>query len=405
MISNRALNMPASPIRRLVPFADEAKKRGIQVYHLNIGQPDIETPKEWFEYIEKFKTKVVAYTHSQGILPLREKFSEYYKKWDINVSPDEIMVTNGGSEAIMFALGVVCDPGDEILVIEPFYANYAGFAAYLNIKIIPVTTTPENGYRMPEKKEFEKRISSKTKAILFSNPSNPTGVVYTKEELQTIVEIAKKYNLVIISDEVYREFAFDNKKSISAFEFEEIHDRLIIVDSISKRYSACGARIGTFVTKNKEFYNAALKFAQARLSPAEITQYGTIGLLNSSEEYMKNTLTEYQKRRDVAYEEIKKIPSVVAYKPEGAFYLSAKLPVDNAEEFIKWMLTNFNVDGKTTMVAPLSGFYATPNTGLSEIRIAYVLNSEKIKDAIKIMALAIEKFNNQKKLVGESKVD
>ncbi|MDK2886134.1 MAG: aspartate aminotransferase [Thermosipho sp. (in: thermotogales)] len=392
MVSKRALNMPASPIRRLVPYADEAKRKGIHVYHLNIGQPDLETPKEWYEYIEKFKTKVVAYTHSQGILPLREKFSEYYKKWNINVSPDEIMVTNGGSEAIMFALGVVCDPGDEVIVVEPFYANYAGFAAYLNIKLVPVSTTPENGYRMPEKEAFEKVISSKTKAILFSNPSNPTGVVYSKDELQTIVEVAKENNLVIISDEVYREFAFDNKKSISAFEFEEIHNNLIIVDSISKRYSACGARIGTFITKNKDFYNAAMKFAQARLSPAEITQYGAIGLLNSSEEYMKNAIAEYEKRRDVAYEEIKKIPGVVAHKPEGAFYLSAKLPVDNAEEFIKWMLLNFNVDGKTTMVAPLSGFYATPNAGLSEIRIAYVLSAEKIKDAINILAKGIKEF-------------
>lgn len=392
MVSKRALNMPASPIRRLVPYADEAKRKGIHVYHLNIGQPDLETPKEWYEYIEKFKTKVVAYTHSQGILPLREKFSEYYKKWNINVSPDEIMVTNGGSEAIMFALGVVCDPGDEVIVVEPFYANYAGFAAYLNIKLVPVSTTPENGYRMPEKEAFEKVISSKTKAILFSNPSNPTGVVYSKDELQTIVEVAKENNLVIISDEVYREFAFDNKKSISAFEFEEIHNSLIIVDSISKRYSACGARIGTFITKNKDFYNAAMKFAQARLSPAEITQYGAIGLLNSSEEYMKNAIAEYEKRRDVAYEEIKKIPGVVAHKPEGAFYLSAKLPVENAEEFIKWMLLNFNVDGKTTMVAPLSGFYATPNAGLSEIRIAYVLSAEKIKDAINILAKGIKEF-------------
>ncbi|MBO8160439.1 MAG: pyridoxal phosphate-dependent aminotransferase [Thermosipho sp. (in: Bacteria)] len=392
MISKRALNVPASPIRRLVPFADEAKKKGIHVYHLNIGQPDIETPPQWFEYIEKFKTKVVSYTHSQGILPLREKFSEYYKKWDINIEPDEIIVTNGGSEAIMFALGVVCDPNDEVIVIEPFYANYAGFAAYLNVKLVPVTTTPENGYRMPTKEEFEKVITSKTKAILFSNPSNPTGVVYTKEELQILVDIALEHNLVIISDEVYREFAFDDKKAISAYEFEEIHDRLIIVDSVSKRYSACGARIGTFLTKNKNFYSAALKFAQARLSPTEITQYGTIGLLNSEESYIQNVINEYKKRRDVAFEEIKKIPGVIAHKPEGAFYLAAKLPVNNAEEFIKWMLSNFSIDNKTTMVAPLSGFYATPNLGTSEIRIAYVLDSEKIKDAIKILAKGIEKY-------------
>lgn len=396
MISKRAQNVPASPIRRLVPYADAAKAKGIHVYHLNIGQPDIKTPKQWHEYIQKFKTEVVAYTHSQGIKPLREKFAEYYHKWNINVEPDEIMVTNGGSEAILFALGVVCDPGDEVIVIEPFYANYAGFAAYLNVNLVPVTAKPENGYRMPTMDDFEKVISPKTKAILFSNPSNPTGVVYTKEELEVIANIAKKFNLVVISDEVYREFTFDNTKAISMFEFEELRENnLIIVDSLSKRYSACGARIGTFVTKNKDFYAAALKLAQARLCPPEITQYGAIGLLNTDEEYMKNAMNEYRLRRDVAYDEISKIPGIIAHKPQGAFYLSAKLPVDDSEEFIKWMLSEFNVDGKTTMVAPLSGFYATKGLGKSEIRIAYVLESEKLKDAINIMAKAIEAYNNR----------
>lgn len=396
MISKRAANVPASPIRRLVPYADAAKNKGIHVYHLNIGQPDIKTPKEWYEYIEKFKTDVVAYTHSQGIKPLREKFSEYYNKWNINVEPDEIMVTNGGSEAIMFALGVVCDPGDEVIVIEPFYANYSGFAAYLNVKLVPVTSKAENGYRMPDISEFEKVITPKTKAILFSNPSNPTGVVYTKDELETIAKIAMKYNLVVISDEVYREFTFDNTKAISMFEFEELRENnLIIVDSLSKRYSACGARIGTFLTKNKDYYAAALKLAQARLCPAEIAQYGALGLLNTSDEYLKEAMNEYKLRRDVAFEEISKIPGIVAHKPQGAFYLSAKLPVDDSEEFIKWMLTNFNVNKKTTMVAPLSGFYATKGLGKNEIRIAYVLKAEKLKEAISIMAKAIEAYNNR----------
>ena len=396
MISKRAANVPASPIRRLVPYADAAKNKGIHVYHLNIGQPDIKTPKEWYEYIEKFKTDVVAYTHSQGIKPLREKFSEYYNKWNINVEPDEIMVTNGGSEAIMFALGVVCDPGDEVIVIEPFYANYSGFAAYLNVKLVPVTSKAENGYRMPDISEFEKVITPKTKAILFSNPSNPTGVVYTKDELETIAKIAMKYNLVVISDEVYREFTFDNTKAISMFEFKELRENnLIIVDSLSKRYSACGARIGTFLTKNKDYYAAALKLAQARLCPAEIAQYGALGLLNTSDEYLEEAMNEYKLRRDVAFEEISKIPGIVAHKPQGAFYLSAKLPVDDSEEFIKWMLTNFNVNKKTTMVAPLSGFYATKGLGKNEIRIAYVLKAEKLKEAISIMAKAIEAYNNR----------
>lgn len=279
MVSKRALETPASPIRRLVPYADEARKRGIQIYYLNIGQPDIKTPKIWYEYIEKFKPEVVAYTHSQGLLELREAFANYYKRHNIQVTPDEIMITNGGSEAIMFALGVVCDPGDEVITIEPFYANYLGFASYLNVKLVPVTAYPEDGYRLPQIKEFEKIISPRTKAILFSNPSNPTGTVYTYEEMKQIVDFAKRHNLVIISDEVYREFTFDGRKHISAFYFEGIENQLIMVDSISKRYSACGARIGTFVTKNKEFYSNALKFAQARLCPAETTQFGAIGLL------------------------------------------------------------------------------------------------------------------------------
>ncbi|QTA37198.1 pyridoxal phosphate-dependent aminotransferase [Thermosipho ferrireducens] len=392
MISKRALDTPSSPIRRLVPYADEAKRKGIHVYHLNIGQPDIKTPNQWYEYIERFKKDVVSYTHSQGILELREEFSRYYKKWNIDVSSEEVMITNGGSEAIMFALGVVCDPGDEVIVIEPFYANYAGFASYLNIKLVPVTTSPENGYRMPEKEKFEEVITPRTKAVLFSNPSNPTGVVYSEEELKILADIAVKYNLVIISDEVYREFTFDGKEHFSPYYFG-IYDRLIIVDSVSKRYSACGARIGTFVTKNKEFYAAALKFAQARLSPAEITQYGTIGLLKAEDEYIEQVRKEYQKRRDIAFEEIRKIPGVIVQKPEGAFYLAAKLPVENSEEFIKWMLSKFDVDGKTTMVAPLSGFYATSGAGLSEIRIAYVLDVEKMKDALRIISKAIEEYS------------
>jgi len=396
MISKRALETPASPIRRLVPYADEAKKRGVQIYYLNIGQPDIKTPKVWYEYIEKYKPEVVAYTHSQGLLELREAFAKYYARHNIHVTADEIIVTNGGSEAIMFALGVVCDPGDEVITIEPFYANYLGFASYLNVKLVPVTAHPEDGYRLPPISEFEKVVSPKTKAILFSNPSNPTGTVYTYEEIKTIVEFAKKYNLVIISDEVYREFTFDGRKHISIYHFEGIEDQVIMVDSISKRYSACGARIGTLVTKNKEFYKNALKFGQARLCPAEITQFGAIGLLTLGEDYTNLVRDEYQRRRDAAYEGMKQIPGVVVHKPEGAFYLSAKLPVDNAEDFIIWMLKEFSVDGKTTMVSPLSGFYATPGAGMSEIRIAYVLEAEKLADAVKILGEGIKAYNSRK---------
>ncbi|ABS59932.1 MAG: pyridoxal phosphate-dependent aminotransferase [Fervidobacterium sp.] len=396
MVSKRAVETPASPIRRLVPYADEAKKRGINIYYLNIGQPDIKTPSVWYEYIDKYKPEVVAYTHSQGLLELREAFSKYYARHNIHVSADEIMVTNGGSEAIMFALGVVCDPGDEVITIEPFYANYLGFASYLNVKLVPVTAHTEDGYRLPPMSEFEKVVSPKTKAILFSNPSNPTGTVYTYEEMKQIVEFAKKHNLVIISDEVYREFTFDGRKHISVFHFEGIEEQTIMVDSISKRYSACGARIGTLVTKNKEFYKSALKFAQARLCPAETTQFGAIGLLTLGEEYTNSVRDEYQKRRDATYEAMKEIPGVVVHKPEGAFYLSAKLPVDNAEDFIIWMLKEFNVDGKTTMVSPLSGFYATPGAGMSEIRIAYVLEAEKLADAVRILGEGIREYNKRK---------
>lgn len=396
MVSKRAVETPASPIRRLVPYADEAKKRGIHIYYLNIGQPDIKTPSVWYEYIDKYKPEVVAYTHSQGLLELREAFSKYYTRHDIHVSADEIMVTNGGSEAIMFALGVVCDPGDEVITIEPFYANYLGFASYLNVKLVPVTAHTEDGYRLPPISEFEKVVSPKTKAILFSNPSNPTGTVYTYEEMKQIVDFAKKHNLVIISDEVYREFTFDGRKHISVFHFEGIEEQTIMVDSISKRYSACGARIGTLVTKNKEFYKSALKFAQARLCPAETTQFGAIGLLTLGEEYTNSVRDEYQKRRDATYEAMKEIPGVVVHKPEGAFYLAAKLPVDNAEDFIIWMLKEFNVDGKTTMVSPLSGFYATPGAGMSEIRIAYVLEAEKLADAARILGEGIREYNKRK---------
>jgi len=396
MISKRAIETPASPIRRLVPYSDAAEKKGIYVYHLNIGQPDIKTPKIWYEYIDKYKPEVVAYTHSQGIYELREAFASYYARHDINVSADEITITNGGSEAIMFALGVVCDPGDEVLTIEPFYANYLGFATYLSVKLVPVTAHPEDGYRLPSMEAFEKALTPKTKAIIFSNPSNPTGTVYTYEEVKQIIEFAKRHDLVIISDEVYREFTFDGRKHVSAFHFDGIEDRLIMVDSISKRYSACGARIGMLVTKNKEFSKGVLKFAQARLCPAETTQYGAIGLLSLGDEYTNSVRDEYQKRRDATYEAMKEIPGVVVHKPEGAFYLAAKLPVANAEDFIIWMLQEFNINGKTTMASPLSGFYVTSGAGLSEIRIAYVLESEKLREAVEVLGKGIEKYNASK---------
>lgn len=391
-ISLRAQQAPASPIRRLIPFAEEAAKKGKKIYYLNIGQPDIPTPSIYFEYAEKYKPKVVAYTHSAGLLELREAFTKYYERFNLNVTASEMIVTNGGSEAVLFAMAVVADPDDEILVLEPFYANYAGFAAQLGIKLVPVRTYPEDGYAVPAKESFLEKIGPKTKAIIFSNPCNPTGAVYDEKQLQTIADVALEKNLCVISDEVYREFAFDGYKAISMMTFDKIIDRTIVVDSISKRYSSCGARIGTYLTKNKEFYQAALKFAQARLCPAMTSQYATIGLLKLDENYIEQVKKEYENRRDAVYDELKKIDGAVFKKPHGAFYVSVKLPIDNSEKFVKFMLSDFQVDGKTTMVSPLDGFYVTPNAGLNEIRIAYVLDQEKLRDAVRIMALGLKAY-------------
>ena len=394
-ISKRAFQAPESPIRKLIPLAEEAKRRGIHVYHLNIGQPDIETPRIFHEYIKKYNPNVVAYTHSAGLIELREAFKNYYERYGIDVETDEIIVTQGGSEAILFSLAVIANPGDEVLVLEPFYANYAGFASFLGVKLVPVPTRPEDGYHVPDKTLFEERISGKTRAILFSNPSNPTGAVYSEDELKTIMDIALKYDLYVIADEVYREFVYDGLKHVSMMKMDA-GERTIMVDSVSKKFSACGARIGVFVTKNKELYRSAMKFAQARLSPAMMEQYGVIGLLNLEDEYFENVRRIYSKRRDTVCEELSKIEGIVFKKPQGAFYISVKLPIDDAEEFVSWMLSDFDVDGKTTMVAPLKGFYATPNAGNSEIRIAFVLEESKLKDAVRILIRGLEKFSDIK---------
>ncbi|KLO22142.1 pyridoxal phosphate-dependent aminotransferase [Marinitoga sp. 1155] len=393
--SKRILNMQASPIRKLIPYAEAAKKSGKKVLHLNIGQPDLETPKAFFNYIEKHKPEIVAYTHSAGLYELREAFSKYYNENNIPFSPEDIIVTNGGSEAIIFALAAIADPGDEVIVIEPFYANYRGFAEMINVKLVPVRALPETGYAVPSTEEFEKVVSSKTKAIIFSNPSNPTGAVYSKEELKRIVDFAKKYDLYIISDEVYREFTFDGTKHISTMAFGE-YDRTIVVDSISKRYSACGARVGVFATKNKDLYNHVIKMAQSRLCPPMIAQLGTIGLLEMDKSYIEKVYKEYDKRRLSVYNELLKIDGAIFEKPKGAFYVSVKLPIDNSEKFVKWMLTDFSIDNTTVMVAPLSGFYATEGSGTQEIRIAYVLDSEKLKFATHILAEAVKAYNNKK---------
>ncbi|MGC8612379.1 MAG: pyridoxal phosphate-dependent aminotransferase [Athalassotoga sp.] len=393
-LSKRAKDLPASPIRKLVPYADEAKKRGIKVYHLNIGQPDLKTPQIYFERIRKF-SGIDDYTNSAGLMELREKFSEYYKKWSIPFEASEIIITEGGSEAVSFAIAAVADPGDDIMVIEPFYANYSAFAKFLGVNVVPVTSKAEDGYRMPPVEEFERSLTSRTRAILFPNPGNPNGVVYTKDELGMIMDFAVRNDLYIISDEVYREITFDGLKAYSMMDFGN-HERVIIADSLSKRFNICGARIGAIASKNKRIMDSVMKMAMARLAANHISQYGAIGLFDLGEDYFKEMVSEYQKRRDVVYNELKNIPGIIMNKPEGAFYLAAKLPVDDSEEFVKWMLQNFSYDGKTTMVAPLGGFYVTPNMGKNEIRIAYVLNSEDLKDACRILAKGIEEYSKEK---------
>jgi len=383
--------MPASPIRKLVPFAQQAKDRGVNVYHLNIGQPDIQTPGVFYDYISKLFSSVVSYSPSDGIKELKEAFSSYFRSWDIDISSDELLVTSGGSEAIQFALAAVADPGDDIMLIEPFYANYRGFANILGLNVRATTSNVSNGYRLPDDEEMQKALTPKTRAILFSNPSNPTGVVYTEEELTRLIRFARKNNLFVICDEVYREIVFDGIMPSSIMTIDSGQD-IIVVDSISKRFSSCGARIGCVATKNKELYRTIMKFAQARLSPPTIAQFGTIGLLTLGKEYTDSVQKEYGHRRDVVFEELSKIEGIEMKKPSGAFYISVKLPVENAEEFVKWMLTDFSYNGSTVMVAPLEGFYATGGIGTKEVRIAYVLSSEKMKTAIEILAKGLKEY-------------
>ncbi|MBN2218722.1 MAG: pyridoxal phosphate-dependent aminotransferase [Kosmotogaceae bacterium] len=391
-ISQRGTFMPSSPIRKLVPFSQKAKDRGVKVYHLNIGQPDIQTPKVFYDYVNKLSDSVVSYSPSDGIKELKEAFSKYFRSWEIDVSADELLVTSGGSEAILFALAAVADPGDEIMLIEPFYANYKGFANMLGLKVRAATSRILDGYRLPDDEELSRALTGRTRAILFSNPSNPTGVVYTEDELRRLIEFARRNDLYVICDEVYREIVFDGIKPSSIMTIDSGQD-IIIVDSISKRFSSCGARIGCVATKNNEVYKTMMKFAQARLSPPTIAQLGTIGLLTLGKEYTDSVRREYELRRDVVFEELSKIDGIDMQKPSGAFYISVKLPVENAEEFVKWMLTDFSYNGSTVMVAPLEGFYSSEGLGRNEVRIAYVLSSEKMKIAIQVLALGLKEYN------------
>lgn len=395
-LSKRISGMQESPIRKLVPYAQKAKAQGKKVYHLNIGQPDIETPAAFMDAVKKFDEKVLEYSFSQGMPELIDVIIDYYKKYNMNFEKDEVLITNGGSEALLFAMIAVCDDGDEVIVPEPFYTNYNGFGAAVGVKVTPITTKAENGFHLPGKEEIKKAINSKSKAILLSNPGNPTGVVYSKEEIKMIADIAKENNLYIIADEVYREFVYDNLEYTSFGNIEDVQDRVIIVDSVSKRFSACGARIGAIISKNKELMKAVLKLCQGRLCVPTLEQIGSVELYNVSDDYFKAVNEEYRKRRDIVYNALQEIPDVICEKPTGAFYVVVKLPVPDAEEFVMWLLNDFSVNNETVMLAPAEGFYATPGLGKDEARIAYILKEEDLKKAMNLLKIALEQYPNRK---------
>ncbi|AOT73340.1 pyridoxal phosphate-dependent aminotransferase [Geosporobacter ferrireducens] len=395
-LSTRIVNMQESPIRKLVPFAENAKKEGKKVYHLNIGQPDIETPENFMNAVRKFDDKVLKYSFSQGMPELVDAMIKYYKKYNMAFEKDEILIMNGGSEALLFALIAIADDGDEVIVPEPFYTNYNGFGSAVGVNVVPITTEASKGFHLPAKEEIIKAINSKSRAILLSNPGNPTGVVYTKKEVQMLADIAKEYNLYVIADEVYREFVYDNLEYTSFGNISEIQDHVIIVDSVSKRFSACGARIGAVLSKNKELMKQILKLCQGRLCCPTLEQIGAVELYNVSDDYFNAVLVEYQKRRDIVFEGLSSIPGVICERPTGAFYVIAKLPVINAEEFVIWMLKDFSVDNETVMLAPAEGFYATPGLGKDEARIAYILNEDDLRKSMNILKIALEKYPQKK---------
>jgi aspartate aminotransferase len=391
--STRIKEMQESPVRKLVPYAERAKANGKHVYHLNIGQPDIETPKVFMEAINDYDSKIIKYSFSQGEPRLITAIQKYFARDDIYFEHDEILITNGGSEALTFSTIAICDPGDEILVPEPFYTNYNGFTGEVNVSIKPITTSAHNGFHLPPQEDIEALITPKTKAILFSNPGNPTGTILTKEEMLMLADIAIKHNLFIISDEVYRGFAFDGLNGISMGSIKSVSDRTIIIESVSKRYSACGARIGSIASKNKELMKQILKLCQARLCVATLEQIGAAALYQLPDSYTESIRAEYEARRDIVYETLKNIPGVVCEKPTGAFYVVAKLPVEDAEEFIIWMLTEFSHNNETVMMAPAEGFYATKGLGKDEVRIAYVLNTKEMARAMDLLKIALEEYN------------
>ena len=384
--------MPESPIRKLVPYAEQAKKDGKKVYHLNIGQPDIETPQVALDAVKNFSKQVVEYSHSAGFESYRKGLASYYQSLDISISYDELMITTGGSEALLFGLNSCMDSGDEVIIPEPFYANYNGFSASAGIKVKPISTSINNGFALPPIEEFEKLITNKTKAILICNPGNPTGYLYSLEELETLRDLVKKHDLFLFADEVYREFAYDGNSHISVLNLDGLEDNAVVIDSTSKRYSMCGIRVGCIVSKNKDVINTALKFAQARLSPPTFGQVAGEAALSTPKSYFDDVISEYVSRRDLLVDGLNQIPGVLCPKPKGAFYAIAELPVDNAEKFAQWLLEEFDYNNETLMVAPAAGFYSTDGEGYNQVRIAYVLNLDSLKKAIKCLEEALKLY-------------
>lgn len=390
-ISKRGQEMPASPIRKLVPFAETAKKKGIRVYHLNIGQPDIETPAAALDAVRRADFKVLEYSHSAGNESYRKKLTTYYKGVGIDVSANEIIITTGGSEAILFGFMTCLDAGDEVIIPEPFYANYNGFAVEAGVKVVPITSSIDSGFALPAISEFEKAITPRTKAIVLCNPNNPTGYLYSRTEMETLRQIVKNHSLYLFADEAYREFCYAGEHC-SAMHLKGIEDNVILMDTISKRYSACGGRIGAFVTKNKMVLDAAMKFAQARLSPPSFAQILGEAAVDLPGDYFDHTKAEYKKRRDTLVERLNRIPGVFCPNPGGAFYAMAKLPVDDADVFCQWLLESFSLNNETLMLAPASGFYSTPGLGKNEVRLAYVLNTEAIHKAMDCLEAALKVY-------------
>ena len=391
-ISQKGQMMPSSPIRKLVPYSDAAKARGVHVYHLNIGQPDIETPKGAREAVRTADIPVIAYTHSAGNISYRKKLVEYYHSVGIDITPDEILITTGGSEGLLFAFNSCMDPGDEIIIPEPFYANYNGFAVTCGVVVKPIVSTIENGFALPSIEEFEKIITPKTKAIMICNPNNPTGYLYSKEEILKLGEIAKKHDLFLFADEVYREFCYDGVEHFSVMQLTDIAQNVVLLDSVSKRYSACGVRTGALITHNKDVYNTAMKFAQARLSPPTYGQILGEAAVSTPKEYFDAVITDYVARRNTIVNGVNSIPGCFVPMPKGAFYCVARLPIDDSDRFCRWLLEDFNYNGETVMMAPATGFYSTPGKGKNEVRISYCLNVNDLAKAVKCLEEALKVY-------------